>query len=154
MLTALCGPILRCDNHSLASFKDRANPPTAPTAACFVPSAESSHLVPASRRQLLPGQPLSQVSNRARHIAWPSLSSPACCWIGALSSCQLFISPIEIINQMKPEGGVLSNVFLILWVRGLEGWKVSRSTSQIRWENRIGVMWMSSTPVFHHPKET
>lgn len=56
MLTAFCGPLfLHCDNHSLASFKDRANPPTAPSAACFVPSAESSHLVPASCCQLLPG---------------------------------------------------------------------------------------------------
>lgn len=62
---------LRCDNHSLAFlFKDGANPPTAPSAACFVPSAESSHLVPASCCQLLPGQLPSQVSNRAHHALW------------------------------------------------------------------------------------
>lgn len=62
---------LRCDNHSLAfPFKDGANPPTAPSAACFVPSAESSHLVPASCCQLLPGQLPSQVSNRAHHALW------------------------------------------------------------------------------------
>lgn len=70
MLTTFCVRALHCDNHSLASFKDRANPPTAPTAACFVPSAESSHLVPASCCQLRPGQLLSQVSNRAHHVLY------------------------------------------------------------------------------------
>lgn len=65
MFTAFCGLLLHCDNHSLASFKDGANQPTAPTAARFVPCTESSHMVPASCCQLLPGQLLSQVSSRA-----------------------------------------------------------------------------------------
>lgn len=109
MLTAFCGPVVHCDNHSLASFKDGANPPTAPSAACFVPSAESSHLVPASRCQLLPGQLLSQVSNRAH--PGRVRSTVELRW-----SCQMLMSTIEVINHVKPRGVALSLSLLHLFL--------------------------------------
>lgn len=102
MLTAFCGPILHCDNHSLAFFKDWANPPAAPTAACFVPSTGNSHLIPASCCQLLPGHLLSQVSKRAHRVLQHGHvpSTVVLRW-----SCQILISAIEIISQVKPRGG-------------------------------------------------
>lgn len=129
MLTAFCGPVVHCDNHSLASFKDGANPPTAPSAACFVPSAESSHLVPASRCQLLPGQLLSQVSNRAH--PGRVRSTVELRW-----SCQMLMSTIEVINHMKPRGVALSLCCIYFWLENMSSvWASAGNTSWGMWIN-------------------
>lgn len=103
MLTALCGPcfFLRCDNHSLASFLKTG--PTHP------PLPQLLVLFPALRAVIWCPPPVASCCQASFPRRYPiglimhcgtAVFAPLC--------CQMLISPIEVINQMKPRGAVLS----------------------------------------------
>lgn len=106
LLTAFCCPVLHCDNHSLASFKDGANPPTAPSAACFVSqrweqSSGARLLLPASAR------PASITGIREGTSCTAARPRLLC------SAVLLLIRTVEVINQTKPRGVVCYFAFII-----------------------------------------